>query len=524
MKRLVLRLTLIIPLIFICICRSYGQMSSREIDSLVNAAKQEFNIPGVAIGVVKDGEIIHAKGYGVTSLKSKKPVNKHTNFAIASLSKAFTTTALAILVEEGKIGWNDKVSTYIPEFKMYNPYVTAHFTVDDLLTHRSGLDLGAGDLMIFPGGSDFTMDDILHKLQYLEPVSEFRTKFDYNNLLYLTAGELIKRVTGKSWAEFISQKIFRPLQMDRSYGHFKAMDETGNVSDPHSAPDPDGNLQVIPHYYGMPNGAAGGIYSNIDDLCRWMKTHLNEGRYGDDLEKRLFTEASQDEMWSVHTTLTPWYFDRYNSHFRGYGLGWFVSDIKGRMHVQHSGAVPGMISNLLLIPDIDLGIIVLTNHFQNGGSFCNAVALSIMDAYLGLDDHNWIDRIAKPTRLNQSNADSVVQRVWNTVDTSSSKHIDESNYTGIYADDWFGEVEVFEQDEQLRMKCHRSPKLTGTMHFYNANTFVVEWDYDALNADVFAMFELNEDGKAVAIKMKGVSPNLDFSFDFGHLDLKRKDG
>src|SRR6187399_838747 len=192
------------------------QLSGSQIDSLTERAMKAFDVPGIAVAVIKDGKVIHSKGYGVRSLNSKEKVDENTLFGIASNSKLFTAAALGILVDEGKLKWDDKVSDYIPEFKLYDPYVTAEFTIKDLLTHRSGLGLGAGDLMFFPDGNDFTMKDIISNLRYLKPVSGFRTKFDYDNNLYLIAGEIVTRVSGKSWAEFVEEKIFAPLVMDKS--------------------------------------------------------------------------------------------------------------------------------------------------------------------------------------------------------------------------------------------------------------------------------------------------------------------
>ncbi len=195
-------------------CISSAQYTSLQIDSLVNDALEKFEVAGAAIAVVKDGKVIHSKGYGVGSSETGKKVDEHTQFAIASNSKAFTTAALALLVEEGKLKWTDRVIDHIPEFKMYNAYVTENFNIEDLLTHRSGLGLGIGDLMIFPDGSDFTIDDLLVSFQYFKPVSAFRTKFDYDNLLYLVAGELISRTSGMTWEDFIQTRIFDPLGMD----------------------------------------------------------------------------------------------------------------------------------------------------------------------------------------------------------------------------------------------------------------------------------------------------------------------
>ena len=193
-------------------------LRSSQIDSLVQASMGLRPQAGVAIAVVKDGKVVHLKGYGVRSINSGEKVDEHTLFAIASNSKAFTTTALAMLVEEGKITWQDKVVDHIPEFTMYDPYVKENFNIQDLVTHRSGLGLGAGDLMFFPDGSNFSIKDVLKSFQHQMPVSAFRTKYDYDNLLYVVAGELIARVSGMSWAEFVESKIMRPLGMSRSVG------------------------------------------------------------------------------------------------------------------------------------------------------------------------------------------------------------------------------------------------------------------------------------------------------------------
>jgi CubicO group peptidase (beta-lactamase class C family) len=209
-----------------------SQLSSREIDQLVEEAMEKFTVAGVAVGVVKDGKIVHAKGYGVKSVESGEKVNEHTSFAIASNSKAITTAALAILVEEGKLSWLDKVVDHIPEFKMYNDYVTQNFNVQDLLTHRSGLGLGAGDLQKWPAGSDFTIDDMLTNFQHFEPVSAFRTKYDYDNILYLVAGELIKRVSGMPWEVFVKTRIMDPLGMDHSFTLPPGRVDSDNLASP----------------------------------------------------------------------------------------------------------------------------------------------------------------------------------------------------------------------------------------------------------------------------------------------------
>jgi len=507
-------------LVAILLCSSVNaQMNSKEIDSLVNYAMSKFNVAGAAVAVVKDGKIIHKKGYGVKSIESKRPVNEHTQFAIASNSKAFTTAALAILVEEGKIKWLDKVKDHIPEFTMYNKYVEDNFNIQDLVTHRSGLPLGMGDLMFFPDGSDFTIDDLLSNFKHFKPESAFRTKWDYDNLLYLVAGELIARKSGMTWESFIKTRILVPLNMDNSYASLDQIKDTSNLSASHSTET--GTIRVIPTFKEMINGAAGGIFSNVDDLCQWMLLQLNRGKYGEGLSKQLFTGLNHKEMWKIHTVMGVNPNPRYNSHFSGYGLGWFLSDVKGNMKVEHTGGLPGMLSNTVMIPDLNLGIVILTNTSNDGGGLFSSVANAIVDRYLELDDFKWVDKYAAYFKQRISGNDDFTKKVWKDVSVADVSNIKPENYIGSYKDSWFGGMEVFKNNDKLYIKSLRSPKLNGELQYYKDHTFAVKWEYQDMNADAFVTFTFDDMGKAQNIKIKGISSNIDFSFDFQHLDLKR---
>ena len=458
------------------------------------------------------------------SVETGALVDEHTSFAIASNSKAFTSGALAILVEDGKLSWLDKVVDHIPEFKMYNDYVTQNFNIQDLLTHRSGLGLGAGDLQKWPSGSDFTIADMLTNFQHFEPVSAFRTKYDYDNILYLVAGELIKRVSGMPWEEFVKTRIMDPLDMDNSFTLPPGMVDSDNLASPHLAEN--GELKIIPYYELDPkkiNGAAGGVLSNVDDLCRWMLVHLNGGKYGAELEKQLFTKASQLEMWKMHTPIPVRPNERYQNHFSGYGLGWRLSDMKGMMSASHTGDLSGMLSKTIMIPDLNLGVVVLTNSYYGGGGLFSAVSQTIVDSYLGLDDYGWTDKYLEAYLKSSGGAQAEVQRVWHTVKETNDTHINPDDYIGIYEDMWFGKIKIYMQDEQLWFASLRSPALTGPMYFYKANAFAIKWVKRTLDADAFAIFSLDEEGKAQSIRMKGISPDIDFSYDFQDLRLERVD-
>ncbi|RZJ65179.1 MAG: serine hydrolase [Flavobacterium sp.] len=498
-----------------------GQLTSSEVDALVTNAMEKFKVAGVAVAIVKDGKVIHEKGYGVKSIETKLPVDTHTNFQIASNSKAFTTAALAILVDEGKISWKDKVKTFIPEFKMYNEYVSENFLIEDLLCHRSGLGLGVGDLMGFPDGSDFTIKDVLASFQHFKPTSNFRTQFDYDNLLYWVAGEVVARASGMSWEEFVQTRIMVPLNMENSAASASKL-KGDNIAMPHSTENENSKIKQISLFKEIVNGAAGGIFSNADDMSKWVITQLNQGKYGDNLEKKLFSPERQKEMWAIHTVMDVYNEPRYNQHFNGYGLGWFLSDVKGNLRVSHTGGLPGMLSQVFMIPDLKLGVVILTNTESGGASLFRAVNNVIVDSYLGLDKIDWVETYAARSKQNRNVGDSITTNVWKQVERSKKIKVNPTDYVGIYEDNWFGKTEVFLKGDQLWFKSHRSPKLNGPMRLYKGNTFAIKWEYQDMNCDALAIFSLDEEGKAQRIKMKGISPNIDFSFDFQDLDLVRK--
>ncbi|MFT4536709.1 MAG: CubicO group peptidase (beta-lactamase class C family) [Saprospiraceae bacterium] len=519
MKNLILILLLIISLFIGNSLLSQG-IQSAQIDALVTRALESTPSVGIAIAVVKEGEVIHSKGYGIKSIQDKEKVDENTLFAIASNSKAFTAAALSILVDQGKLNWEDKVVDHISEFKMYNDYVTANFTIVDLLTHRSGLGLGAGDLMIFPDGADFTIGDVLNSFQYQKSISAFRTKFDYDNLLYIVAGEVVSRISGMSWSDFIQSKIFDPLEMKKSVPTSSRLHENINLALPHDSEGEE--IKQLSTYDCDLVAAAGGIYASVDDLSKWIMMQLNRGKYGKDLSHELFSEEQQNQMWRSHTNLgfTTKPNPRTNTHFAGYGLGWGLKDEKGKIIISHTGGLPGMLSKTILVPELNLGIVILTNSLP-GGSAYNSIPEIILDSYLEIEERDWLTEMADRAKAKVNESDSVTTEVWKVVDKNISSIINLNNYIGTYKDNWFGEVEIEIEDGKLQFKSKRSPKLNGQMYFYKATTFAIKWEYTDMNADAFAIFGLDEEGKGLSIKMKGISPNIDFSFDFQDLDLKR---
>lgn len=497
-----------------------AQITTPEIDELVDKTLTTFDVPGIAVAVVKDGKIIHSKGYGVKSIITKEKVDENTLFGIASNSKAFTSAALAILVDEKKLDWDDKVKKYIPEFKMYNDYVTNEFTILDLLTHRSGLGLGAGDLMIWPDGHNFTPQDIVNNIQYLKPVSGFRTKYDYDNLLYVIAGEVIEKISGQTWAEFIEQRIMKPLAMNNSVGTWSRLKDTTNTIVPHVPID--GKLQVIKRYKSPILDAAGGIYSSVNDMSKWAMVQLQKGKYGPNKEKQLFSEKEHTEMWTPQTILPNNTTPPYNTLFKAYGLGWQLNDVKGKLQASHTGGLEGIVTQVTLIPELQLGIIVFTNQ-QSGAAF-NAITNTIKDSYLGIPYIDYVTKYSHQKMSSEAEADKVTDEVWSTVVKNKKDKkvkIDDKKLIGTYKDNWLGEISIEKKDGKLCFISKRSPQLSGEIFFYKDNTFAVKWFNRYFHADAFMYLTFDKNGQLNNIKMDAISPLTDFSYDFQDLDFNR---
>ena len=499
----------------------YAQgIRSTELDSLVERTLKTFEVPGIAVAIVKDGKVIHARGYGVSSLNTKQKVNENTLFGIASNSKAFTSAALGMLIDEKKLSWDTKVVSILPDFKMYNTYVTEEFTIRDLLTHRSGLGLGAGDLMIFPNGTDFTTNDIIHNLRYLKPVSDFRTKFDYDNLLYIVAGEVVAKISGISWQDFIETKIMQPLKMNSSAAGFRRLKDTSNVIDAHVPVDDV--VKAVARDFSETADAAAGIYSNLTDMSKWMIMQMENGRYGDSLSKQLFSKEVHEDMWAPQTIIPIHGTSSYHTNFAGYGLGWFLSDVKGYKQASHTGGLAGIVTQVTMIPEMKLGIIVLTN--QQCGEAFSSITNTIKDRYLGMpktdrikqNEDNWIKE--------QAEAKKITTDIWVTITTEQKKSsikTDLAIFTGTYTDKWFGEITISKKKEKFWFDSKRTPRLNGEVVFYKDHTCIVKWSDRSMYADAFLLFDMDKAGKVNGLKMKAISPLTDFSFDFQDLDFSR---
>jgi CubicO group peptidase (beta-lactamase class C family) len=490
-------------------------MSVRAIDSLVERSLKAFHVPGIAVAVIKDGKVVLTKGYGVRSLRTNAPVDEHTLFGIASNTKAFTATALGILVDEGKIHWDDKVRDYIPEFQLYDPYVTETFTIRDLLTHRSGLGLGAGDLMLWPDSNYFTLQDIIHNLRYLKPVSGFRAQYAYDNNLYILAGEVVHRVSGQTWEDFVEQRILQPLGMTQSAPCFEMLKDTSNIIDGHELVDD--KLQVVGRDKLHASHPAGGINANVVDLSKWILMHLAGGEYPGG---KLVSPDVHKELWTPQTIIPVNGPGLYNTHFMDYGLGFVLSDVMGYKQVTHNGGLAGMVTQITMIPELQLGIIVLTNQDDVGA--LNAITNQIKDGYLGIEGADRVSYYAQAEERAHRNADKVTDSVWAYIHArASAAPAEQNHFLGTYTDPWLGQATISQKNGKLWFDVKKSPDLSGELIWYKGNTFVARWSDRAMEADAFVLFSLDQDGNGAGFTMKPISPLTDFSYDFQDVNFSR---
>lgn len=487
-----------------------------NLDEVVQAAMKEFEVPGIAVGVIQDGKVVHLKGYGVRKLGERVPVTEKTLFGIASNTKAFTAAALAMLVDEQKLDWDQRVVDILPSFQMSDPYVTREMRIRDLLVHRSGLALGAGDLMYFPEG-DYSPAEVLRRLRHVPLSTSLRSSYAYDNILYLVAGAVIEQASGTPWERFIRERIFHTLGMARSRTSLDDVAAGEDVAAPHA--DVDGVLRAIRPDRVSACAPAGAIQSSVEEMLAWVRMQLSAGETANG---RLFSEKQSREMWTPHifmpiarqqkelAALQP--------NFQAYALGWVTYDYRGQRIVYHTGGLSGMVTRVTLVPEKKLGIVVFTNQ-QTGAAF-QAVTMTVLDHYLGAPPTDWVAAYGAVRKRQLREAKEEVAKAAAARDTASKPSLRLGKYAGRYRDPWYGDVYVEEQDGKLRMRFSHTPALQGELEHFQYDTFIARWQDRALDADAYVTFALQADGTVDAIRMKAVSPLTDFSYDFHDLALR----
>lgn len=485
----------------------------KEIDVYAEQARKDWNVPGMAVAVVKDGKTVFAKGYGVRRLGGNEKVDENTVFAVASNSKAFTTAGLAILIDEGKIGgWDDKVSKYLPEFELYDPYVTSELTIRDLVSHRVGLDTFSGDLLWYE--TVYTDDEILKRLKHLKPVKGFRSGFGYQNLMFIAAGEIIERVSGKSWSAFITDRILKPLGMKRTTTTVKDLKD--NAAFPHNESGGKG-LRVL--HRGNVDGAAAAaaLNSSVADMAKWLLLQLGMGEFEG---KRIYSEKQGWEMWQPAVILPvsksaaeliP------SRHFNTYGLGWNVWDYHGRKVVSHGGGLDGMISRTAMMPEENLGLVVLTN---SENPVPTILQHKIFDVFTGVPKRDWnAEYIARRKQIQDKEAEErrklEASRVPNTKPSLPLKE-----YAGTYTGELYGDAVVAEENGKLVLRLKPAPNFVADLEHWHYEAFRIHWRPSvAYNFPPgFVIFKLDKNGRAGELEID--QPNDDFWFY--ELEFKRK--
>ncbi len=488
-----------------------------DLDQWVARAMKTFDVPGVALAIVKDDAVVVAKGYGVRKLGEPAPVDAKTLFGIASNTKVFTATALGLLVEEKKIEWDAPVIRYLPAFAMWDPYVTRELTVRDLLVHRSGLGLGAGDLLWWPA-STYDRKEIARRLRYIQPVASFRTAYAYDNVLYLVAGEVIEAISGQSWEDFVASRILAKVGMTGSNVRHSAAAAGGNVAATHAPID--GKVKPIAPFDSDNTNPAGGINSSAEDMAKWLRVQLAGGKLPDG--SRLFSESTARQLSTIVTPMSvgdpPPELLPLKASFRGYALGLDIRDYRGRKLVSHTGGLPGYVSRVAMIADLNVGVAVLTN--QESTQAFDAITFRILDHYLDAAPFDWIDAFTTISTRMQAAAKQATARETAARDTASRPSLPLAKYAGVYRDAWYGDITLTESAGKLAMQFSHTPLLSGTLEHWQHDTFVVRWRDRELRADAYVTFALNPDGSIDQAKMKAVSPETDFSFDFHDLLLK----
>jgi CubicO group peptidase (beta-lactamase class C family) len=476
----------------------------KSLDSYYSKALDDWSVPGMAIAIVKDDSVIFAQGYGLREVGKPEKVDKNTLFAIASNTKAFTAAALAILVDEGKLKWDDKVIKYLPWFQLYDPFVTYNMTIRDLLSHRSGLATFSGDLLWY--STTYSRQEVIRRAKFLKPVYGFREHYGYSNIMFLTAGEIVSVVSGKPWEDFVAEKFFKPLGMNRTITSISALKGMDDIAMCHT--DFDGKVIAIPYQNWDNIAPAGAIISSVADLSKWIKLQLNRGKQG---SNQIFTLDRSREMWSPNTLQNVSSYSEKmfpSTHFKAYAMGWGVNDYLGRKIVSHSGGYDGMISYTCLVPEEKLGFVILTNA---NSSLYSPLVYKTLDIFLGGGNTDWsvtmLDNKKKSEEMETKKKNEEEQnRIKNSHPTLELK-----NYVGIYGGDLYGNAKVSLENGELKVAFAPAPQFNSILKHWQYDTFSIRFDEFPSLPEGKVTFILNALGKVEEMRVDVPNPDFDFT-------------
>ncbi|MFT3761588.1 MAG: serine hydrolase [Pseudoxanthomonas sp.] len=502
MKRLLLSLLLLTPL---------AQAAAPEktwFDAAVEQAFERYRLPGLAVGVIEDGKVAHMRTLGELEAGSGRKVDADTLFKIASNSKAMTAGVLARLVDQGKLKWDDPVTKYLPQFRMYDDWVTQNMQVRDLLIHNSGLGAGAGDLMFWPEPNDYTRADIIHGLRYLKPHYSFRSRYAYDNSLYVVAGEVAAAAGGKPYDQLLREQLFAPLGLSRCQAGAWDRVQVGNVAAPHLR-TPAGNRSLreggtVPNETML---AAGGIRCSLGDMLKWIGMWL-------DPQSTWLSAAQRRAVWTAQMPMpvSQRMRDWDHSHFSAYGYGWRLSDVDGAWKVAHTGTLSGMYSSVILLPDKRVGIVILTN---GEGEAMRTVLGEVLTKHYTAPQEN--ATVAHYGDLLDSEGDgpAAPSRAPDTSRRTAAKPAEFAGLLGVYEDPWFGRATVCAAGGRVEFRAEKSPLLAGAL-MRVGKRWLIDWDDDGVDAEAWADFS------PASLKLSLVDPDADFSYDYQDLDFVRR--
>lgn len=466
------------------------------LDAYIEKAIADWKVPGLSVAIVRNDSLIYARGYGVREVGKPERVTEKTIFAIGSSSKAFTAAAVAMLVDDRKVSLDASAATYLPGFQLYDPYASRELTVRDLLSHRSGL--ARGELAWY--GSPFDRDEIVRRVRYLRPTWSFRSQFGYQNIMYIAAGQVVAKVSGTSWDDFVRERIFTPLGMSTASTTVRGLERIGNLASPHA--EVNDTVRVV-RWRNIDNaGPAGSINANVVEMAQWVRLQLGRGNYAG---KQLISPRLVDEMHQAHTVIRVDSAARASNpytHLQAYGLGWFLQDHRGRLLVHHGGNVDGFTALVGMMPEEKFGVVLLTN--MNGTGLPNALMLKLFDLQLEAPPRDWsgeaLQRLeAARQRARDAQARAAGQRVANTRPT-----LPLSAYAGTYTDSLYGDVVVKEEGGKLHLAF--GPNWQGTLEHWHFDSFRVQFATPVLPA-VPVTFRIGGNGRVelVQLDMAGIA-------------------
>jgi CubicO group peptidase (beta-lactamase class C family) len=473
---------------------SHAQQPSFITDSLgayINRGMKDWNIPGLAIAIVKDGNTVFMKGYGVKDINTKEKVDENTLFFIASNSKLFTGMAVAKLELEKKLSLDDKVTKHIPWFRLYDSTSTVLVTVRDLLCHRLGTKTFQGDFTFW--GSTLPKDSIVYKMRLLKPNGLFRQSYGYCNSAFLTAGQIIEKVSGTTWENYIIENMLKPVGMNRTFMNTSGITKQSNLATPYS--NSFGTLEKLPYDEIDNIGPAGSMVSCVSDLVKWLNFQLDSGKVnGQSMIPWAVLQRTRDGNTLLGTRKSPYY----PSSYRAYGLGELVTDYNGRQVYWHTGGAFGFVTNVCFVPDEKLGITILTNN--DNQNFFEALRYQILDAYLGV---KYTDRSKFQLQFQQQ-ATTENEKQWEKWNERLSKKnqptVPLSAFTGDYFNHVYGNMKVVNENNQLKLIFEYHSTLTASLQYMDNNEFLLTWSHPGYGK--FAAPVSIKDGKVVSIEVK----------------------